>query len=110
MRTLAALAPVICASLAALCGCAVGTRPPQTQAELAAGPPREPPAATAAPAACTGEMTTPACAAAPTLHGAAAADTDDEWVDGYWHYNGTRYVWMPGRWQKRRPAYTWAPR
>ena len=28
------------------------------------------------------------------------------WVDGYWSWNGRRYVWVPGVW--RRPPYAGA--
>jgi len=28
-----------------------------------------------------------------------------EWVLGYWHWDGARYVWVPGRWERARPGY-----
>jgi hypothetical protein len=74
------------AGLCALHGCVVGASQPQSQAELAKGPP------------------------APLAGEPAGTRAGEEWVDGYWHYNGARYVWVPGRWQKRDPAYTWVPR
>ena len=32
------------------------------------------------------------------------------WTDGYWNWNGARYVWTPGRWMRppRRRA-VWVP-
>ncbi len=31
------------------------------------------------------------------------------WVEGYWHWNGARYLWFPGRWERPRAGYLWVP-
>jgi YXWGXW repeat-containing protein len=76
--------------LGALPGCVVGVQAPPTQAEASAGPPAPPPE-------------TPA--AAPDVGTPPAAR---RWVDGYWHYDGVRYVWIAGRWQDAAPRYGWS--
>lgn len=34
---------------------------------------------------------------------------DAIWVEGYWNWNGGRYVWMGGRWDHPRRGYAWVP-
>jgi hypothetical protein len=34
---------------------------------------------------------------------------DSVWVDGYWSWNGSRFVWVPGAWSEPRPGYYYAP-
>ncbi|MFC1641660.1 YXWGXW repeat-containing protein [Myxococcota bacterium] len=35
-----------------------------------------------------------------------AAPDDHLWVEGYWHWNGVRYVWVSGRWEPASVSYT----
>jgi YXWGXW repeat-containing protein len=80
---------VLLLCLSAAAGCVVGVQVPLTQAEASQGPPpaREP-------------SSDPDTARAPVAR---------VWVDGYWHYDGVRYVWIAGRWQDGAPAgYGWS--
>ena len=31
------------------------------------------------------------------------------WVDGYWHWNGVKYLWIPGHWENPPPGRVWSP-
>ena len=31
------------------------------------------------------------------------------WINGYWSWNGGRYVWSHGYWQAPRRGYRWVP-
>jgi hypothetical protein len=31
------------------------------------------------------------------------------WVEGYWHWNGVKYVWIPGHWESPPTGYYWIP-
>jgi hypothetical protein len=71
-------------------GCVVGVQAPPTQADARKVPP---PRAESAPE--------------PRVADARAPRV---WIDGYWHYDGVRYVWISGSWQDAAPSYAWRPR
>ena len=29
------------------------------------------------------------------------------WIEGYWHWNGVRYVWYGGHYERPRPGWVW---
>ena len=31
------------------------------------------------------------------------------WIQGYWHWSGSRHDWVPGRWEAPRPGYRYVP-
>ncbi len=31
------------------------------------------------------------------------------WIEGFWSWNGGRYVWVPGRWEAPRRGWVWVP-
>ena len=37
----------------------------------------------------------------------AAPYSDAVWIEGYWQWNGVRYVWIGGHYERPRPGYVW---
>ena len=31
------------------------------------------------------------------------------WIEGYWGWNGVRYVWVRGHWDRARVGWVWVP-
>jgi hypothetical protein len=39
----------------------------------------------------------------------AAPSPQHVWINGYWHWNGSRHVWVGGRWSAPRAGMRWEP-
>jgi hypothetical protein len=37
----------------------------------------------------------------------APPSANSAWVNGYWHWEGARYVWIPGHWENAPPGAQW---
>ncbi|HEY4156758.1 MAG TPA: hypothetical protein VGM29_01630 [Polyangiaceae bacterium] len=80
--------------LAQLAACVVGRQAHPSQAEAARGVEAS---SLAAPPRVVAGTRTPSELVPPER-------SDAEWIAGYYHWDGVRYVWQPGAWQKvRRP-------
>lgn len=44
---------------------------------------------------------------APRHEAVPAPRHGQEWVPGYWNWNGHRYMWMSGHWERARPGFTY---
>jgi hypothetical protein len=31
------------------------------------------------------------------------------WLQGFWSWDGSRYVWMPGKWERPHDGWSWQP-
>jgi WXXGXW repeat (2 copies) len=93
---------LVALSSAAL-GCVLGSEPRPTRSQAMAGPPPDP---HERPSAAGWVERSPG--ALPNSDGSRGKrpSKDSIWVDGFWHWNGVRYVWVDGRWERRNPPYS----
>jgi hypothetical protein len=81
-----------------LSGCVAGVERRPTSSEAASG---APPVETERSA---GQVMAETQVAPRDTPGAAPGE-GYEWVLGYWHWDGVRYVWVPGHWERTRPGW-----
>jgi len=44
---------------------------------------------------------------APMVEPIPAPREGHVWANGYWQWNGSRYVWEPGHWMAHQPGHHW---